>query len=80
MTKVPSLNYDKVVNALRRAGWVVVRQRGSHIRLKKVTALGEHTITIPAHKVIAKGTLSDIIGRVSLWNNIPREELNRRLR
>jgi hypothetical protein len=27
MTKVPSLNYDKVVNALRRAGWVVVRQR-----------------------------------------------------
>ena len=61
-------------------GYEVVRQRGSHIRLKKDTASGEHGITVPAHKVIAKGTLSDIIGRVGLWNNIPREELNRRLR
>lgn len=33
--KVPSLNYDKVINALRRDGWVVIRQRGSHIRLQK---------------------------------------------
>ena len=61
-------------------GYEVVRQRGGHIRLKKITVSGEHAITIPAHKVIAKGTLSDIIGRVGLWNNIPREELNRRLR
>jgi predicted RNA binding protein YcfA (HicA-like mRNA interferase family) len=58
----------------------VVRQRGSHIRLKKTTASGEHAITVPAHKVIAKGTLSDIIGRVGLWNDISREELHKRLR
>ncbi len=38
MTKVPSLNYRQVVRALRRDGWVVVRQRGSHIRLQKHTA------------------------------------------
>jgi hypothetical protein len=50
------------------------------MRLKKVTALGEHAITVPAHKVIAKGTLADIISRVSLWNNIPRAELIKRLR
>jgi predicted RNA binding protein YcfA (HicA-like mRNA interferase family) len=61
-------------------GYEAVRQRGSHIRLKKVAVSGEHAITIPAHKVIAKGTLSDIIGRVSLWNNISREELHKRLR
>ena len=30
MTKVPSENYDTVIRALRRDGWVVVRQRGSH--------------------------------------------------
>ncbi len=35
MTKVPSLNYEVVVRALQRAGWVVVRQRGSHVRLQK---------------------------------------------
>jgi predicted RNA binding protein YcfA (HicA-like mRNA interferase family) len=33
MTKVPSLDYRQAVHALRRSGWVVVRQRGSHIRL-----------------------------------------------
>ena len=35
MSKVPSLNCDQVVRALRRDGWVIVRQRGSHIRLHK---------------------------------------------
>ena len=31
MTKVPSLGYEKVIVALQRDGWVVVRQKGSHI-------------------------------------------------
>ncbi|MBI3930641.1 MAG: type II toxin-antitoxin system HicA family toxin [Chloroflexi bacterium] len=80
MPKLPQASGGDLVKLLQSLGYKVVRQRGSHIRLKKITALGEHAITIPAHKVIAKGTLSDIIGRVSLWNNIPKEELNRRLR
>ena len=80
MPKLPQVSGSDLVKLLQSLGYEVVRQRGSHIRLKKITALGEHAITIPAHKVVARGTLSDIIGRVSLWNNIPREELNRRLR
>ena len=80
MPKLPQVSGAELVRLLQFLGYEVVRQRGSHIRLKKITAMGEHAITIPAHKVIAKGTLSDIIGRVSLWNNIGREELNKRLR
>jgi len=80
MPKLPQVSGTELLKLLQSLGYEVVRQRGSHIRLKKVTASGEHAITIPAHKVIAKGTLSDIIGRVSLWNNIPREELSRKLR
>ena len=80
MSKLPQVSGAELVRLLQSLGYEVVRQRGSHIRLKKITALGEHAITVPAHKVIAKGTLSDIIGRVSLWNNIGREDLNRRLR
>jgi hypothetical protein len=38
-------------------------------------SVGEHNITIPNHKAIAKGTLNDILTRVSLWNNISKEEL-----
>ena len=35
MSKIPSLNYNKVIKALQRDGLVVVRQKGSHIRLQK---------------------------------------------
>lgn len=80
MPKLPQVSGSQLVKLLQSLGYEVVRQRGSHIRLKKVTALGEHAITVPAHKAIAKGTLADTISRVSLWNNIPREELNRRLK
>jgi len=48
--------------------------------LRKVTQVGEHHVTIPDHKILAKGTLSDILTRVSLWNGIPKEELIDRLR
>jgi predicted RNA binding protein YcfA (HicA-like mRNA interferase family) len=80
MPKLPQASGSDVLRLLQSLGYTVVRQRGSHIRLTKVTPLGEHAITVPAHKAIAKGTLADIISRVSLWNNIPREELIRRLR
>jgi len=53
----------------------VIRQRGSHVRVRKISALGEHNLTVPDHAILAKGTLNDILTRVSLWNNIPKEKL-----
>jgi predicted RNA binding protein YcfA (HicA-like mRNA interferase family) len=61
MTKVPSLNYDRVIRALKRDGWVVVRQKGSHIRLHKHTQKGLLKITVPAHRPIKRSTLSHIL-------------------
>jgi len=49
MTKVPSVGYDQLISALRRDGWVVVRQKGSHIRLHKRTPAEILKLTIPAH-------------------------------
>ena len=80
MPKLPQVSGAELVKLLQSLDYEVIRQRGSHIRLKKSTVSGEHAITAPAHKIIAKGTLSDILGKVSLWNNISREELDRRLR
>jgi len=80
MAKLPEVSGGEVVKLLHSLGYEVVRQRGSHIRLRKTTSLGEHNITVPAHNVLAKGTLGDILNRVSLWNNIPKEELIKRLR
>lgn len=61
MTKIPSLAYDKVIRALQRDGWVVVRQKGSYIRLQKRTHDEVLKLTIPAHKPIKRTTLSHIL-------------------
>ena len=66
MTKVPSLNFDQVIRALQRTGWIVVRQKGSHIRLQKRTAEELLKITIPAHRPIKRSTLSHIIKQAHL--------------
>ena len=68
MSKVPSLNFDKVVFALRRDGWVVVRQRGSHIRLQKHTEQKILKLTVPAHRPVKRSTLSHIIKQAQLSN------------
>ncbi|GEM_PF-176725 len=57
MTKVPSLDYEKVIKALQRDGWVVVRQKGSHIRLQKNLRDEVLKITVPAHRPIKRSTL-----------------------
>jgi predicted RNA binding protein YcfA (HicA-like mRNA interferase family) len=61
MTKIPSVAYDKVIRALQRDGWVVVRQKGNHIRLQKRTHDGVLKLTVPAHKPIKRSTLSHIL-------------------
>jgi len=53
MTKVPSASYREVIRALRQDGWVVVRQKGSHIRLQK-------------HSPIKRSTLSHILKQAGL--------------
>ncbi|MCK4359278.1 MAG: type II toxin-antitoxin system HicA family toxin, partial [Candidatus Cloacimonetes bacterium] len=48
MNKVPSLPYYKIIYALQRDGWTVVRQRGSHIRLQKREGDKVLKLTVPA--------------------------------
>jgi predicted RNA binding protein YcfA (HicA-like mRNA interferase family) len=66
MTKVPSLGYEQVIRALRRDGWVVVRQRGSHIRLQKHTPDETLKIIVPAHRPIKRSTLAHILKQARL--------------
>ena len=66
MTEIPSLSYRKVVNALQRAGFAVVRQRGSHIRLQKRTKERVIKLTVPSPTPIKKTTLARIIKDANL--------------
>jgi len=66
MSKVPSLPYNRIINALQRDGWIVVRQRGSHIRLQKRFEDEVLKITVPAHRPVKRSTLSHILKQAKI--------------
>lgn len=73
--RLPPVSGRQLIRLLERLGYEVLRQRGSHVRLRNSTNLGEHNITVPAHREIAVGTLNDILNEVALWNNMPKPRL-----
>jgi predicted RNA binding protein YcfA (HicA-like mRNA interferase family) len=66
MSKVPALPYHRIIRALQRDGWVVVRQKGSHIRLQKNTLDGPLKLTLPAHIPVKRSTLAHILKQAGL--------------
>ncbi len=66
MSKVPNLPYTQILAALERDGWVVVRQRGSHIRLEKAMPDEVLKLTVPAHRSVKRSTLAHILKQARL--------------
>lgn len=66
MSKIPSLPYVQIVRALQRDGWIVVRQRGSHIRLQRHIGDEILKITVPAHRPVKTSTLAHILKQARL--------------
>ncbi len=61
MPKLPQISGWKVVKLLQKDGWEQISQRGSHIKLSKNSDLGKVLVIVPQHKVLKKGTLSNIL-------------------
>ncbi len=55
----PVVSGAALIGALERDGWRVVRQHGSHVRLKKENR--RSALVVPLHKEIRKGTLGAIL-------------------
>jgi predicted RNA binding protein YcfA (HicA-like mRNA interferase family) len=66
MSELPSLSYRRIISALQRDGWVVVRQKGSHIRLHKRTPESVMKLTVPAHKPVKRSTLRRILSQAEM--------------
>jgi predicted RNA binding protein YcfA (HicA-like mRNA interferase family) len=66
MSEVPSLGYERIVRALQRDGWVVVRQRGSHLRLQKHLRQELLKLTVPTHRPVLHYTLAHILKQARL--------------
>ena len=65
---------SELAGALRRIGYEITRQTGSHIRLTRSDG-AEHHVTIPDHNPIKVGTLSSILREVAAQVGLTRDEL-----
>lgn len=59
--KLPVVTGKETIKALTKAGFVIDRQRGSHVRLEKSFGDDIIKITVPLHNPLKKGTLARII-------------------
>jgi predicted RNA binding protein YcfA (HicA-like mRNA interferase family) len=65
---------DRVIRALERLGYVQVRQKGSHIRLRH-DGLPVHNISVPMHNPLKSGTLHGILAEVAEMRSITIESI-----
>ena len=65
---------DELARLLKRYGYEVTRQVGSHMRLTTERE-GEHHITIPQHKALRVGTLNNVLKDVAEHLKLSRDEL-----
>lgn len=68
----------ELVRALRKFGYSVSRQSGSHITMTTQRD-GEHHVTVPNHRPIKVGTLQDILKDVAAHHKLTLDELVRQL-
>ncbi|MFA6531157.1 MAG: type II toxin-antitoxin system HicA family toxin [Candidatus Micrarchaeia archaeon] len=61
MPKLPHLSGKEVIKAISKAGFVPVRQKGSHVILVKQDSIQKRIVVVPDHKEIDIGTLIEII-------------------
>jgi predicted RNA binding protein YcfA (HicA-like mRNA interferase family) len=65
---------EELTQRLKKYGYEVTRQVGSHMRLTTKQE-GEHHVTIPRHKPLRVGTLNSILRDVAEHFKLSRDEL-----
>jgi predicted RNA binding protein YcfA (HicA-like mRNA interferase family) len=59
--KLPVVSGEQLIRALQKFGYISVRQKGSHVRLRHATDPQRQAVTVPLHDEIASGTLRRIL-------------------
>jgi predicted RNA binding protein YcfA (HicA-like mRNA interferase family) len=61
MPKLRTLTGSEVVKIFNSFGFQIAHQKGSHIKLQRILAVGiKQTLTIPLHDELDKGTIKAI--------------------
>ncbi|MGQ9554436.1 MAG: type II toxin-antitoxin system HicA family toxin [Anaerolineae bacterium] len=64
MTRLPKVSGRECIRVLEKAGFYTVRQRGSHIILRRDNPFAE--TVVPLHKELDRGTLRAVIRQAGL--------------
>ncbi len=64
MGKLQVISGRECINALKKAGFLFKRQKGSHIVLRRDIPFGQ--VVVPDHKELDRGTLRAIIKQAEL--------------
>ncbi|NJD52717.1 MAG: addiction module toxin, HicA family [Candidatus Methanoperedens sp.] len=59
MPKLPVISGKEHIMALKKAGFVEMRQKGSHISLQKITSETTYKTVVSLHRELAKGTIQE---------------------
>lgn len=62
MPEFPTLSGAEIVRALERLGFQQVRQRGSHVVLRR----GNVGCVVPLHREVKRGTLGSIVRQAGI--------------
>ncbi len=64
MAKLPRISGVKAVKVFNKAGWLAVRQTGSHVIMTKSNS--KVILSVPRHKELDRGTLRKLINLAGL--------------
>jgi predicted RNA binding protein YcfA (HicA-like mRNA interferase family) len=66
MPKLRRISGEETIRRLEKLGFQRIRQRGSHVVLKKQTPDGDIGCVVPLHKELAIGTLHGILKQAKI--------------
>lgn len=58
--------FADVIRKLQAAGYVIVSQKGSHVKLVKASSEGTRVTIVPRHRDIATGTLRGVLRQTGI--------------
>ena len=62
--RLPLFSGSETVKKLEKAGWKVVRQKGTHVMMTRPDYL--YTLSIPQHKELGSGLLKKLLRQANL--------------
>jgi len=73
MPKLRALKSKEIIKFLEQQGFVIDRQKGSHIVFTKTVSFSKQVLTIPKHDTLDKGTIKALYNQISRF--VPEVEI-----